>query len=276
MKDEGRGQSKPRMKAEGRRMKWGQNLRHPRNLRFQLSSVPSAFSAVHQKWPRHRRVFACAATVVSCRLQPIERAGSSGHGSNNMPPVAKTVVEWVDEQTMRALSIRQPFAELILRGMKTIEYRSRPTRIIGERFLIYASKKKWPVAESKDEGGRMKDEGERRPLTSDNLTSGSEAPPWMIELANALRLFPRELPTGVIVGSAVIEKVVEVSSGQSAYPTRRGEWPVASPSGGSGTVLATGNSQLATLYEWHLADVQRAARFRKPRLHPQPVWFKPF
>jgi len=33
---------------------------------------------------------------------------------------------------MRALSVRQPFAELILRGVKRIEYRSRPTRIIGE------------------------------------------------------------------------------------------------------------------------------------------------
>jgi predicted transcriptional regulator len=33
---------------------------------------------------------------------------------------------------MRALSIRQPYAEMILRGIKTIEYRS--TRIIGERF----------------------------------------------------------------------------------------------------------------------------------------------
>lgn len=44
---------------------------------------------------------------------------------------------------MRALSIRQPYAELILRGIKTIEYRSRPTRIIGERFyIIYAAGKK--------------------------------------------------------------------------------------------------------------------------------------
>ncbi|HEX3357004.1 MAG TPA: ASCH domain-containing protein, partial [Tepidisphaeraceae bacterium] len=41
---------------------------------------------------------------------------------------------------MRALSIRQPFAELILRGIKTVEYRSRSTRIIGERFWLYASK----------------------------------------------------------------------------------------------------------------------------------------
>ena len=41
---------------------------------------------------------------------------------------------------MRALSIRQPYAELILRGIKTVEYRSRSTRIIGERFHIYAIK----------------------------------------------------------------------------------------------------------------------------------------
>lgn len=42
---------------------------------------------------------------------------------------------------MRALSIRQPYAELILRGVKTIEYRSRPTKIVGERFYIYAARK---------------------------------------------------------------------------------------------------------------------------------------
>jgi hypothetical protein len=29
---------------------------------------------------------------------------------------------------------------LILRGIKTVEYRSRPTRVIGRRFFIYASK----------------------------------------------------------------------------------------------------------------------------------------
>ncbi len=39
---------------------------------------------------------------------------------------------------MRALSIRQPYAEQILRGTKRIEYRSRPTRI-RERVFIYAS-----------------------------------------------------------------------------------------------------------------------------------------
>jgi len=42
---------------------------------------------------------------------------------------------------MLALSITQPYAELILRGRKTIEYRSRPTRKIGQRFAIYAARK---------------------------------------------------------------------------------------------------------------------------------------
>jgi predicted transcriptional regulator len=50
---------------------------------------------------------------------------------------------------MLALSIRQPYAELILRGIKTVEYRTRPTRIIGQRFLIYASRKKLPVVDGK-------------------------------------------------------------------------------------------------------------------------------
>lgn len=40
---------------------------------------------------------------------------------------------------MRALSIRQPYAEQIMRGTKTIEYRSRPTHI-RERVYIYAGK----------------------------------------------------------------------------------------------------------------------------------------
>ena len=43
--------------------------------------------------------------------------------------------EGADAWTMRALSIRQPYAELILRGIKTIEYRSRRTRII-QRLMV--------------------------------------------------------------------------------------------------------------------------------------------
>ena len=41
----------------------------------------------------------------------------------------------------RALSIRQPWAELILRGDKVIEYRSTGCRKLGERVYIYAAPK---------------------------------------------------------------------------------------------------------------------------------------
>jgi predicted transcriptional regulator len=46
---------------------------------------------------------------------------------------------------MRALSIRQPYAELILRGINPIEFRSRPTKIIGERFYVYMPSGSWAV-----------------------------------------------------------------------------------------------------------------------------------
>ncbi|HEY8747188.1 MAG TPA: ASCH domain-containing protein [Tepidisphaeraceae bacterium] len=66
---------------------------------------------------------------------------------------------------MLALSIRQPYAELILREIKTVEYRTRPTRIIGERFYIYASKAK-----------------AARPIWSNDLRVATP-PKWMLELA---------------------------------------------------------------------------------------------
>lgn len=128
---------------------------------------------------------------------------------------------------MRALSIRQPYAELILRGIKTIEYRSRPTKIINERFYIYAAGKKWS--------------GNGAKIWSRDLSIPTKGPPqWMLELAKLLIL--EDLPTGVIVGTAMIEKVT------------RGD----------------------DFYEWHLTDVERITRLRKPRNHPQPAWFKPF
>jgi hypothetical protein len=40
---------------------------------------------------------------------------------------------------VRALSVRQPWAELILRGAKTVEARPRRTHKRGERVHIYAS-----------------------------------------------------------------------------------------------------------------------------------------
>jgi hypothetical protein len=131
---------------------------------------------------------------------------------------------------MRALSIRQPYAELILRGIKTVELRSRSTSIVGERFYIYACKARAtpPAA-----------------IWSDDLRVAAPPPPaWMIELAEQVKMIEPGalLPTGVIVGSAVIEKV----------------------------------SQVDDMYRWHLAGVERAKKLRKPKGHPQPVWFNPF
>src|SRR5271168_181874 len=106
---------------------------------------------------------------------------------------------------MRALSIRQPYAELILRGIKPIEFRSRPTRRIGERFYIYASQQ-WAEGKLFLEGCRSKS---GVAIVGDNIEVPTEGPqPWMLELAKMLIL--KDLPTGVIVGTAVIAKCEEV------------------------------------------------------------------
>src|SRR5580692_7696018 len=102
---------------------------------------------------------------------------------------------------MRALSIRQPYAELILRGIKPIEFRSRPTTIIGERFYIYAAKQ-WAAGKLLLAGCRPVDvrsqtsdvrqadslTSDLRPLTSkpwsnDLAMPGDGIQPWMMELA---------------------------------------------------------------------------------------------
>jgi hypothetical protein len=71
-------------------------------------------------------------------------------------------------QHMRALSIRQPYAEQILRGHKTIEYRGRPTNI-RERVYIYAS------------------------MTPDDIQD------W-----ETVKLRPGDLPIGILVGTVEI------------------------------------------------------------------------
>jgi hypothetical protein len=139
---------------------------------------------------------------------------------------------------MRALSIRQPFAEMILSGRKTVEYRTRPTRVIGERFWIYASKGRSRNSEASSQQGIW---------SADLAAADAPLPPWMIELAEGLRLWkPGELPTGVVVGSAVIERCAALA--------------------GPGEPL----------YGWHLVDVRRAERLRRPARHPQPGWFIPY
>ena len=71
----------------------------------------------------------------------------------------------------------------------------------------------------------------------------------MFELAEQVKLIEAGaiLPTGVIVGSAVIERVTPPDP-----------------------------SDAGALFRWHLTDVERAKKSRKPRGHPQPVWFRPF
>ncbi len=53
------------------------------------------------------------------------------------------------DKSMRALSIRQPHAEAIMRGAKVIEFRSRLTHI-RERFYVYASMTPESAADSAD------------------------------------------------------------------------------------------------------------------------------
>ena len=67
-------------------------------------------------------------------------------------------------------------------------------------------------------------------------------PGVMLELAR--ELMGVDLPTGVIVGSAVISHCTPMPG--------------------------------VPAYEWHLADVERIASPRKPERQPQPVWFRPF
>jgi hypothetical protein len=74
------------------------------------------------------------------------------------------------QKAVSALSVRQPFAELILRGIKKIEYRSIRT-CKREQVYIYASKK----------------------ILVDDSSSWAK-----------LKLEPGALPTGVLIGTVEI------------------------------------------------------------------------
>lgn len=91
---------------------------------------------------------------------------------------------------MRALSIRQPYAEEILRGIKTVEYRTKPTRKIGEKFFIYAGLKSPSAAE---------------------LARFSKLCPTPEALKDT------DLLRGVIVGTAVISKVTPPTGDMPYY-----------------------------------------------------------
>jgi hypothetical protein len=82
---------------------------------------------------------------------------------------------------MRAISIRQPYAEQILRRAQKFEYRSRPTKI-RERVYIYAS-----------------------------LTPGVD------EAWREIGLQPGDLPTGVLVGTVEIVDCSDEPDGRGDY-----------------------------------------------------------
>ena len=125
-----------------------------------------------------------------------------------------------------------------------MELRSVSTNILGERFYIYASKGRSSLVTGHLSG--------KKKAWSKDLTN-EQPPDWMIELAEQVGMIEPGalLPTGVIVGSATIEKVTPLP-------------------------LTTNNQQLTTLFQWHLADVERAKKLRKAKNHPQLVWFNPF
>lgn len=85
-----------------------------------------------------------------------------------------------------AISIRQPYAELILLGKKKLEYRNRPTRIRG-RVWIYAS---------------------LRPADDDASWRKVESKPGA-------------LPAGVVVGSVDIVGCRELGDGEYGYVLAR-------------------------------------------------------
>jgi hypothetical protein len=160
---------------------------------------------------------------------------------------------------MLALSIKQPYLELILRGVKRAELRSRSTRIVGERFYLYASKSGAKAGKSRT-SGQLKTSsagyvvGEsvggvidgRAQVWSRDLSVACP-PAWMVELAEQLRVLkPGEvLPTGLIVGTAVIREVVPPRDDQDYF-------------------------------RWELSEVERLSTPLKPERQPQPVWWRPF
>ena len=92
----------------------------------------------------------------------------------------------------------------------------------------------------------------------------------MIELAEQVKLIEAGaiLPTGVIVGSAVIDYVTEIGS-------QRSDEPGLTVSSLASDLCPLTSSSLPSLFAWHLTDVKRAKKFRKPTGHPPPVWFRP-
>ena len=120
-------------------------------------------------------------------------------------------------------------------------------------------------------------------IWSTDLSTNGAFPAWMIELAQQIGMIEWDatLPTGVIVGSAVISKCEALRHEGTEAP--RGDKGAEGSSAESSLPAASPvptsclrASVPSCLYAWHLTDIERAKTPRKPKRHPQPVWFKPF
>lgn len=125
----------------------------------------------------------------------------SSHATPNQPQATKSIrvgdtdIELGDPNTadksLRALSVRQPWAELIMLGDKTIEYRNYPTEVRGVVY-IYASATRYPAEDEQ-------------------------------EMQSEFGLDLDSLPRGVIVGTVEVYDCQQVAEG--GY-----EWLLRSPS----------------------------------------------
>jgi len=77
---------------------------------------------------------------------PIKKSVPKRQREPKKEPISRMVEVEPGLKPLRALSIRQPHAEAIMRGVKKVEYRSAPTKIRGEIY-IYASQKRYPAAD---------------------------------------------------------------------------------------------------------------------------------
>jgi hypothetical protein len=91
--------------------------------------------------------------------------------------------------TMRALSIRQPWAEQIMRGEKVIEFRGKPTNI-RDTVYLYASLGRYPKLDE-------------------------------LEIIDEVGFEIDELPRGFIVGTVEIADCEELGNGQYGWTLKK-------------------------------------------------------
>jgi ATP-dependent Lhr-like helicase len=129
-------------------------------------------AAIEQALSEQRRLVVAPAAsgalpkIDSTRTFPGSAKSYGASGNSAYPaPDAATIQALAG---LRALSIRQPHAEAIMRGAKTEEYRSGPTKIRG-RILIYASLGRADAEEEAD----LMDQYDMSEMKCDDLPRGA-------------------------------------------------------------------------------------------------------